>query len=170
MDISFTRLDLLLGQATTNLERLRVEPDPEATLELSQSLRRVLLDSPRHFRWHSRGDGRPTIDMTWIAAGFTAGVAHWSIDQKSEAASVLLTGLDFSEDLAALQLLFCALPGALPEHAADGILQNSRPLIANLFAQPELLSNPAFISSTSALAISFFGTMGVSLRQESWTH
>jgi hypothetical protein len=170
MDCSFTRLDLLLSVPSEGLPPAPVSPNDESVTPLSRMLHRALLDSPQQVHCHVETELGRTLTLMFIGAGETAGVAYWMDGQRVEAISLLLSGLDLVEDLGALQVVMCAIPAALPQRIVDVILQTRRPLIASLYCRPELLRDLTISDGSAALAIAFFGMLGIGVESESASH
>jgi hypothetical protein len=130
-------------------------------------LHRALLNSPEQLRCEIRVQGAAPLKLMWVGAGQTAGVAHWIRDRRVEAISLLLSGIDPVEDLAAIQLVMSALSGSLATSAVDSILQAPRPLLACLYSATEYLRDVAISTAAESLAIAFFGMLGVTNESES---
>ena len=165
MEFNFTRLDLLLTVPADAIPPA-LSPDEEAISQLSRALHRALLDSSVQFNCEVRVEHGRSLKLMWIAAGQTAGVGYWMNGQHVECISLLLSGVDLVEDLGALQIVLAAVPPALPQPAVDAILQTHRPLLACLYSRPDLLNDRTICTGTAALAIAFFGMLGIGVESE----
>jgi hypothetical protein len=136
-------------------------------LQFSALLRRELLDSPDQIRCTIKLEHVPALMLTWIAVGHTAGVAYWLRERRVEAISLVLSGIDPIEDLAAIQVVMCAAPDALPRTAIDSILAAPHPLLVCLYSGPGAVRDISVSTGALALATAFFGMFGVTNESES---
>ena len=78
--------------------------------------------------------GEIHIELTWMAAGDTVGVAFWSNRDHTVAASVLLNGLESADDLRRVDEVLArrgyAIPATLRTRVDD---ERERPLMVTLF-------------------------------------
>lgn len=167
MDFNFVRLDLFVtGSADASLAK-PATPTNQAFAQVSRTLRRALLNSPEQMRCEIRVEGAASLKLMWIGAGQTAGVAYWIRKRRVDAISLLLRGIDPVEDLAAIQLVMCAVSGSLATPAVDSILQASRPLLTCFYSATEYLRDVAISTAAESLAVAFFGMLGVTNESES---
>ena len=167
MDFNFARLDLFVAGSADESPADPARPTHQAIAQVSQTLHRALLNSPEQMRCEIHLEGATSLKLTWIGAGQTAGIAYWFRNQRVEAVSLLLSGIDPVEDLAAIQLLMSAVPGSLPKPAIDSILQSPRPLLTCLYRATESLQDIAISTAAVALAVAFFGMLGLNYESES---
>jgi len=167
MDANFTRLDLLMGASASAGISTIAATDDQTVTELTHILRRALLDSPDKLCFKVQVERGRSVKLMWIAAGLTAGVAYWMDEEQVQAVSLLFSGLDLVEDLAAMQIVLCALPSALPQRVVDAMLQTSRPVIVSLYNRADLMGDLAIASGSCALAAAFFGSLGIDSDSES---
>src|SRR5690349_3835729 len=127
MEVTFTNMEFDLAAASGCSRVSSSGPVSEPVAKLIQILHRALLAAPEHMRCQLDA-GRPQpLQLMWFASGLTAGVAYWMHGNRVDGISLLVSGLDLVEDLAALQLAISSLPGVVPERAVDAILQAPRP-------------------------------------------
>jgi energy-converting hydrogenase Eha subunit C len=147
MDFNFARLDLFITGSADAPPAKPATPTDQALAHVSHMLHRALLNSPEQLRCEIRVQGAAPLKLMWVGAGQTAGVAHWIRDRRVEAISLLLSGIDPVEDLAAIQLVMSAL--------------------ACLYSATEYLRDVAISTAAESLAIAFFGMLGVTNESES---
>lgn len=167
MDMKFARLDFLRASSGRTLLPRPPSPNEALVSHFSALLRRELLDSPEQVRCAIKLEQTPALKLTWIAAGHTAGIAYWLRDHSVEAISLVLSGIDPIEDLAAMQIVTCATPDALPRQASDSILAAPHPLLVCLYSEPDVVRDMTISTAAVALAIAFFGMFGVTNERES---
>ena len=130
--------------------------------------RRWLLKTPRDFsarvRLPATVKGRPGelhVELRWLAAGDTAGVAFWSNRDHTVAASILLNGLESAADLGRVEQCLAARGYAIPPPLRKVIDdERERPLMATLLYSRGAIRFRLLQTVMPAFARAFFDLFG----------
>lgn len=158
---TFSRLHLCFGSEKDSQGGKAPEPLAASLPKLIASFHRSLLPSPRKLQIVAKVPGSQPLDVLWLAAGHTAGVAFWLREQRIDAISIVLSGLDRLEDAQAMAMAARAATTPFPPQAQVAINKTKPPLLATLYCKPKGLRDPAIATASLALAEAFFGMLGV---------
>jgi hypothetical protein len=166
---NFTALIFDLSPAATR-DQPRPVPQP-LEVDLPQMLRmfrRWLLKTPRDFSAKVRlpatvkgQAGELQIELRWLAAGDTVGVAFWSNRDHTVAASILLNGLESAQDLARVEQVLAGRGYAIPPPLRKVIDdEKQRPLMATLVYSHGAMQFRALLTVMPSFARAFFDLFG----------
>lgn len=100
------------------------------------------------------------VDVHWVWAGDTGGVALWRRGGRTGAASVLLNGIEIAGEHEAVAAIFDRQRLAVPDHVWGTIAREPKPLMATLFYDLHSFTDPVIASAAPALANAFFTLFG----------
>jgi hypothetical protein len=134
---------------------------PEGAQKLAAALRENLLKDHKRFRANVGIAGLPGIDLEWMAAGQTAGVAVWSRNREAGAASLLLCGIDDARERGDALAAAASLRMPVPPDMNTRLDRYARPVLVNVYYSLAYLIDPVVATLSPMLARVFFDTLGV---------
>ena len=178
----FTAFVFDLSAAAARGEKLKRPvdmPSPDATDDVARAqdlrlFRSWLMKTPRSFQAKLRlsatikgEQGEIQIELRWVAAGDTAGVAFWSNADHTVAATVLLNGLETHEDLVRVDRVLAERGLAISPAARKAIgAQGPRPLMAVLFYSRGAMTFGPLLNVMPLFARTFFDQFGTTEQEE----
>jgi len=145
-----------------------IQLSPPDVPDVLKMFRAWLLKTPRDFSARVRlpaevkgQAGELQIELRWLAAGDTVGVAFWSNRDHTVAASILLNGLESETDLKRVDEVLARRGFALPEPLRRVIDDESqRPLMATLFYSHAAMRFRPLLTVMPSFARAFFDLFG----------
>lgn len=132
---------------------------------LCRRFQRCLLRSPERFQDTIELPGQPALEVDWIGAGLTAGVAMWVRDRGVSgvlAASILMNGLEMDGELEAIRGIFAVHSLNVPEHVWATLTNEQPPVFLTVHPTFASLRDRSIATAAGALANSFFAMFGTS--------
>jgi hypothetical protein len=138
----------------------------EMAVHVARWLREGVLNRQAGFQGRVEIEGLPPLDVEWVAAGQTAGVAIWSRDGAVLCASVLLSGLEESVEREEVLAALAARRLAVTRDINETWDKFPRPLLTNVHYS--LASQTDAVTGTVApmLAHAYFAMLGINLEDE----
>lgn len=135
---------------------------PEEMVALCRRFRTSLLHAQESFHDTIRLPRFPPVNLEWVGIGLTAGVAIWSVNDKIDAASILLNGMETDQDILAIQALFDGSDWPLPPSVWEAIEGEKSPLVTTVHYNARSQANRATATAAACLANTFFAIFGTS--------
>lgn len=130
--------------------------------KLSPVLRRALLNSSGQIKAEISFRSGARFELLWFATGRTSGVGFWFCKKRIMLMiTVLCSGLDATEDQAAIKFAMSVMPCAFSEEAAEAIAKVPHPVMACVHRTSATVLDVRTSSALVSLAVAFFGSLGV---------
>jgi hypothetical protein len=141
---------------------LMLEDNGQLCREFHQHLLQSQADGPQRRRFTAKINlpELPPVDVRLTWAGQTAAVALWSRNGRIGAATVLLNGMEFGQELSCIAVVLASHELNVPDAVWDDIRKQPPPVHANLYFDLYSMTDPLIASASPALANSFFSMFG----------